>query len=236
MKTGVSRMRQYMLVAVLAVALAGCVVQQTEVVTPSFDQQLKPVTPSYTNGSIWQATSIPLTEDGKARRVGDVLTILITETASASKQAATATGRSSGMSAGIPAFMGLEGAGILLNNLGGKEANLSKLIDAQASSKFDGSGSTSRKETLTATITAKVIDVLPNGNLKIEGKRNIKVNNEDQVVTVRGTVRQRDITAENTVNSAFIADAQITYSGEGIISDRQKPGWLMNLVDKLWPF
>ena len=212
--------------------LAGCAVQQTEVVTPSFDQQLKAATPSYSNGSIWQASSVALTEDGKARRVGDIVTIIITETASASKQAATATGRSSELSAGIPAFMGLQGAGVLTNNLG----DLSKLIDASASSKFDGSGSTSRKESLTATITAKIIDVLPSGNLKIEGKRNVKVNSEDQIVTVRGTIRQRDISPDNTINSSYIADAQITYSGEGVISDRQKPGWLMNLVDKLWPF
>ncbi len=212
--------------------LAGCAVQQTEVVTPSFDQQLKAATPSYSNGSIWQASSVALTEDGKARRIGDIVTIIITETASASKQAATATGRSSELSAGIPAFMGLQGAGVLTNNLG----DLSKLIDASASSKFDGSGSTSRKESLTATITAKIIDVLPSGNLKIEGKRNVKVNSEDQIVTVRGTIRQRDISPDNTINSSYIADAQITYSGEGVISDRQKPGWLMNLVDKLWPF
>lgn len=204
--------------------------------SPSFDQQLQRPAPTYNNGSIWQASSVALAEDGKARRVGDIVTIIVTETASASKEAATATGRSSGLSAGIPAFMGLEGAGILLNNLGGKEANLSKLIDATASSKFDGSGSTSRKETLTATITAKVIDLLPNGNLQIEGRRNVRVNNEDQIVTVKGTIRQRDITAENTINSIYVADAQITYSGEGIISDRQKPGWLMNVIDRLWPF
>jgi len=226
-------MKPYAVLMAAALMLSGCVVQQTEVVTPSFDQQLKPTTPSYSSGSIWQAASIPLTEDGKARRVGDVVTIIVTETASASKQAATATGRTSEMSAGIPAFMGLQGVGLLANNLGG---DLSRLIDASASSTFDGSGSTSRKETLTATITAKVIDVLPNNNLRIEGRRNVKVNNEDQIVTVRGVIRQRDITAENTINSIYVADAQITYSGEGIISDRQKPGWLMNLVDKVWPF
>jgi len=226
-------MKPYTVLMAAALMLSGCVVQQTEVVTPSFDQQLKPTTPSYSSGSIWQAASIPLTEDGKARRVGDVVTIIVTETASASKQAATATGRTSEISAGIPAFMGLQGVGLLANNLGG---DLSKLIDASASSTFDGSGSTSRKETLTATITAKVIDVLPNNNLRIEGRRNVKVNNEDQIVTVRGVIRQRDITAENTINSIYVADAQITYSGEGIISDRQKPGWLMNLVDKVWPF
>jgi flagellar L-ring protein precursor FlgH len=212
--------------------MSGCVVQQTEVMSPTFDQQLKPPVQTYSNGSIWQASSVALTEDGKARRIGDIVTIIVVETASASKQAATATGRSSEISAGIPNMLGLEESKIITSNF----ADLSKLINASASSKFDGSGSTSRKETLSATISAKVIDVLSNGNLKVEGRRNVRVNNEDQIVTVKGTIRQRDITAENTINSIFVADAQISYSGEGIISDRQKPGWLMNVVDKLWPF
>ncbi|SJZ33185.1 flagellar L-ring protein precursor FlgH [Trichlorobacter thiogenes] len=224
-------MKRY-LVALSALLLSGCVVQQTEVVSPTFDQQLKPPVQSYGNGSIWQASSIALTEDGKARRIGDIVTIIVTETASASKQAATATGRSSQISAGIPNMLGLEESKIITSNF----ADLSKLLNASASSSFDGSGSTSRKETLTATISAKVIDVLPNGNLKVEGRRNVKVNYEDQIVTVKGTIRQRDITAENTINSIYVADAQISYSGEGIITDRQKPGWLMNVLDKLWPF
>lgn len=229
-------MKGYITLIIGLFLMGGCVAQQTEVVTPTFDQQLKQPVQNYSNGSIWQASSGSLAEDGKARRVGDIVTIIITETASASKEASTATGRSTSLSAGIPAFMGLEGAGILLNNLGGKEANLSKLIEASNSSKFDGSGSTSRTETLNATITAKVVDILPNGNLNIEGRRNVKVNNEDQIVTIKGTIRPRDITAENTINSVYVADAQISYSGEGIISDRQKPGWLMNVIDKLWPF
>lgn len=220
------------LVALSGLLLSGCVVQQTEVVSPSFDQQLKPPAQNYSNGSIWQVSTIALTEDGKARRIGDIVTIIVTETASASKQAATATGRSSKISAGIPNMLGLEESKIITSNF----ADLSKLLNASASSSFDGSGSTSRKETLTATISAKVIDVLPNGNLKIEGRRNVKVNYEDQIVTVKGTIRQRDVTAENTINSIYVADAQISYSGEGIISDRQKPGWLMNVLDKLWPF
>ena len=220
------------LVALSGLLLSGCVVQQTEVVSPSFDQQLKPPAQNYSNGSIWQASTIALTEDGKARRIGDIVTIIVTETASASKQAATATGRSSKISAGIPNMLGLEESKIITSNF----ADLSKLLNASASSSFYGSGSTSRKETLTATISAKVIDVLPNGNLKIEGRRNVKVNYEDQIVTVKGTIRQRDVTAENTINSIYVADAQISYSGEGIISDRQKPGWLMNVLDKLWPF
>jgi len=224
-------MNRFFIICV-SIMMSGCVVQQTEVMSPTFDQQLKPPVQTYSNGSIWQASSVALTEDGKARRIGDIVTIIVVETASASKQAATATGRSSEISAGIPNMLGLEESKIITSNF----AALSKLINASASSKFDGSGSTSRKETLSATISAKVIDVLSNGNLKVEGRRNVRVNNEDQIVTVKGTIRQRDITAENTINSIFVADAQISYSGEGIISDRQKPGWLMNVVDKLWPF
>ena len=211
---------------------AGCAIQQTEVATPSFDQQLQQPRADYSNGSIWQTSSITLTEDSKARRLGDIVTVVIVETASASKEAATATGRSSELNAGIPNFLGLEESKIISSNF----SDLKNLINASASSKFDGSGSTSRRETLTATISAKVVDVLPNGNLRIEGRRNVKVNNEDQIVMVRGTIRPRDITPENTINSIFVADAQISYSGEGIISDRQKPGWLMNVIDKLWPF
>ncbi len=70
----------------------------------------------------------------------------------------------------------------------------------------------------------------------IEGRRNIKVNNEDQEIMLEGTIRPRDIGPNNTVNSIYVADARISYSGRGIISDRQSPGWLMNIVDKLWPF
>lgn len=224
-------MKQHWLIYVAAL-LSGCVVQQTEVVSPSFDQQLKPPVQTYSNGSIWQGSTVALTEDGKARRIGDIVTIVVVETASASKQAATATGRSSQISAGIPNMLGLEESKIITGNF----ADLSKLLNASASSKFDGSGSTSRKESLTATISAKVVDVLANGNMRVEGHRNVKVNNEDQIVTVRGTIRPRDVTPDNTINSIYVADAQITYSGEGIISDRQKPGWLMNVLDKLWPF
>ena len=190
----------------------------------------KPVL-DYSNGSIWQAASAGVTDDFKARRRGDIITIVISETASASKEASTATGRETAITAGMPFFMGLEKAGILKNNM-----DLTQLIDASAKSKYSGSGSTSRQESLTATITAKVIDVLPNGNLLIEGRRNIKVNNEDQEIILEGVVRQRDVGTDNRVNSIYVADAKISYSGKGIISDRQSPGWLMNIVDKIWPF
>lgn len=211
----------------------GCAVEKTTVKTPGIDeQQLKPVA-DYSSGSIWQASSSGLTEDFKARRRGDIITIVITETSSASKAAKTDTSRSTGMTAGVPKFMGLETSATLMNLIGGSSSNL---IDASAESKYAGSGSTSRQENLNATITARVIDVFPNGNLQIEGRRNIKVNEEDQEIILEGTVRSRDVGQNNTINSIYIADAKISYSGRGIISDRQSPGWLMNIIDKVWPF
>jgi len=136
------------------------------------------------------------------------------------------------VSAGIPALLGLENSGFVKNNF----ADLAKLISASTNTSFEGAGSTSRQENLRATITARVVDVLPSGNLMIEGRRNIRVNEEDQIIVLEGTVRSRDIAQDNTVNSIYVADARISYSGRGIISDRQSPGWLMNIIDKVWPF
>nr|WP_026841149.1 MULTISPECIES: flagellar basal body L-ring protein FlgH [Citrifermentans] len=210
--------------------LAACAHQSAEVQTPTFDQQIPAPQVSYASGSLWQASSTGLAEDMKARRRGDIITVVISENASASKKASTGTSRGSSISAGIPKLLGLETTAIK------NWADLSDLLNASFSSKFDGSGSTSRQETLQATISAKVVDVIPNGNLLIEGRRNVKVNNEDQIIILTGTVRGRDVSADNTISSALIADAKIAYSGKGIISDRQKPGWLLNALDKIWPF
>lgn len=216
----------------LMLILLGCTVERTHVKTPGADEQLQKPTSDYSSGSIWQASSGSMTDDLKARRRGDIVTIVITETSSASKEAKTDTGRDSKISANIPTFMGLE-TKVLANLLG---ANPKSLIDASVGSAYAGSGSTSRQENLNATITARVIDVLPNGNLQIEGRRNVRVNEEDQEIILEGTVRPRDISQNNTINSIYVADAKISYTGRGIISDRQSPGWLMNFVDKVWPF
>lgn len=216
----------------LLVPLFGCAVEKTDIKTTGFEEQLPKPAADYSNGSIWQPLSAGVTDDLKARRRGDIITIVISETASASKEAKTGTSRDSSISAGIPRLMGLEDVGLIKNNFG----DLSKLISASTNSSFKGAGSTSRQENLKATITARVIDVQPNGNLLVEGRRNIKVNEEDQIIVLEGVVRPRDISPDNTVNSIYVADARISYSGRGIISDRQSPGWLMNILDRVWPF
>jgi len=210
--------------------LAACAHQSAELKTPTFDQQIAKPQMNYASGSLWQASSSGLAEDLKARRPGDIVTVVISEQASASKQASTGTKRGSSMSAGMPKLLGLEKTPIK------SWADLSQLLSVSFDSKYDGSGSTSRQETLQATLSAKVLEVLSNGNMMIEGRRNVKVNNEDQIIVLTGTVRSRDISAENTISSALVADARIAYSGKGAISDRQKPGWLLNALDWAWPF
>ncbi len=217
---------------IMALLAAGCAHDLRENRHPAMPQQIAKPRADYSSGSIWQSSSGGMVEDFKARSRGDTVTVVITETASASKEATTGTSRKTELAAGIPNLLGLETKMTGIN----KWMDLDKLLSANTSSKFDGSGSTTRKENLNATITAQVVDVLANGNLLIEGRRNVMVNNEDQIIVLEGVVRPKDISADNIVSSAHIADARITYSGKGIISDRQRPGWLMNIVDKVWPF
>jgi flagellar L-ring protein precursor FlgH len=210
--------------------MAGCAYYPGDTLHSQYPRQIERSTPDYSSGSIWQASTSGLVDDFKARAKGDTVTVVITEQASASKQATTSTDRTTEVDAGIPNLLGLEQTGIT------NYMDLSKLINASTSSKYDGSGSTTRKENLNATITATVVDVLANGNLLIEGRRNVKVNNEDQIIVLDGIVRPKDISPDNVIYSTQIADARISYSGKGIISDRQKPGWLMNFIDQIWPF
>ena len=161
-------MKQIYLLLML-LTLSGCAVERTDIKTAGFEEPQPKPAADYSNGSIWQSTSGGVTEDVKARNRGDIITIVISETASASKEAKTGTSRDSSVSAGMPNLLGLENTGIFKNNF----ADLSKILNASTNSKFQGTGSTSRQENLQATITARVIDVQPNGNLMIEGRRNI---------------------------------------------------------------
>jgi len=194
--------------------------------------EMKMVKEPVTTGSLWTDGQGDLFSDNKARNLGDILTVVIYEQASASKEATTETDRKSSASADITKFLGLEEkiADILSNS------DPTDLINASYKSDFEGSGTTTRKEDLVATLTTQVVGVLPNGNLGIAGKKKVTVNNEDQYILLTGIVRPMDITADNLIDSKYILDAEISYTGKGVISDRQKPGWLTRVLDHIWPF
>jgi flagellar L-ring protein precursor FlgH len=180
--------------------------------------------------------------DTKARQVGDIVTVKISESSKATNSADTKTGRESSLEAGIDTLFGTEDwyRDKVLKNI---PSNLPKpdpfgnpSVKGSISSDFDGSGSTSRSGDLSAFITCRVTEVLPNGNLYIVGSREVLVNHETQMIILSGVIRPRDINDDNVILSTFVSDAKIAYSGSGIIDDRQRPGWLANLLNSVWPF
>jgi flagellar L-ring protein FlgH len=193
-----------------------------------------PIVAERTAGSLYSSANSSMFSDHKARNVGDILTVLISEAASASKEAKTSTGRTSNMSASIPNLFGLENTDAVVNS--DPKVDLSNLVKADFSNSFEGNGSTSRKGVLTASLTTQVIGMYPNGNLKIRGGKEVTVNSEVQIIYLTGIVRPVDITAANTIPSTKILNARISYTGNGSISDTQQPGWLMRTLDNVWPF
>ena len=211
----------------------GCTASPPKVVStltvPSFP-------PPKTLGSLWQEENgrAYLYEDMRAMRVGDILTIKIVENHRGSKSADTSAERDStiqnSLSGSAIGYIGIPGI-----RLGG-EARRGLGIDASASNKFGGKGATNREGTLTGTISVVVTEVLPNGDLRVEGRREVTVNSEKQLMTIAGIVRRVDVNTKNTVLSTAIADAKIVYSGLGVLDDVQRPGWLVRVLDWVSPF
>jgi flagellar L-ring protein precursor FlgH len=168
--------------------------------------------------------------DRKAHLVNDVVTIQVVEAASASGEANTGISRDSSITGRLEGFFGAEKA---LKSAG---VTPEAALKAGLANNFDGAGSTSRKNSLRATITAVVREVFPNGNLYIEGQKEVIINNERQYIVISGVVRPEDIGPGNSVTSDLIADARIEYAGNGVVADKQRPGWLGRVVDLVWPF
>ncbi|MBT8368875.1 MAG: flagellar basal body L-ring protein FlgH, partial [Deltaproteobacteria bacterium] len=180
--------------------------------------------------------------DTKARRVSDIVTVKISESSKATNSADTKTGRESGLEAGIDTLFGTEDwyreevLPQIPSWLPRPDPFGNPSVKGSLSSDFKGSGSTSRSGDLSAFITCRVTEVFPNGNLYIVGSREILVNHETQMIILSGIIRPRDINDDNVILSTFISNAKIAYSGSGIVNDRQRPGWLANVLNSVWPF
>jgi len=224
---------------VMAAVLCGC--SSTTYGTHPRDIQPKAtmlptpiVKPEYTPGSLWPGENSRnmLFTDNKARYVNDIVTIIIDESSSGQNQASTNTSKNSATNAGISAMLGLNTSLVNSNaNLGGTLA-----VGGESASTLKGAGDTSRGGTLQARLTARVVRVLNNGNLLIEGRRQLTLNAEDQFIVITGVIRPEDIAADNWVLSSNIADARILYTGSGVLADKQHPGWMTRALDWGWPF
>ena len=183
-------------------------------------------------GSLWSArTSVSPYSDVKARMVGDIVTISIVESAQASKHAKTDTERESDMAGAWTGVFETLAKNFTINGAAVPNTNAIKF-----SNNFEGEGETTRTSSMIAYVTARVIYVLPNGQLVIRGSREVRLNNETQFITLQGVIRTEDISSNNVILSTYIADARIELTGCGSVSDKQRPGWLASILDLVWPF
>jgi flagellar L-ring protein precursor FlgH len=177
--------------------------------------------PARTEGSLWtDSTSRPfLFVDLRASHVGDIVTVKIIENAKATKETGTKAARDSTLKVDV---VGPTRLGKFSGETG-------------FSNKHDGTGATSRSGAFTADVPAVITAVLPNGNMVLEGVREVLLNNEKETITLKGIVRPEDIDMTNTVASNKIADAKIEYTGKGVLDETNRPGWLARALNWIWP-
>lgn len=185
----------------------------------------------FTANSLWRSNDQSFFRDGRARHVGDILTINVTIDDEAQFDNATDRSRSSGRGLGF-------GTGLLgsLFALIPGVSDTTAVLNANATTNSNGDGSIDRSEQLTTNIAAVIVQRLPNGNLVIEGKQEVRVNFEVRELIVAGIIRPDDILPDNTIDSSKIAQARISYGGRGQITDVQQPGYGQQAVDIVAPF
>lgn len=208
--------------------LSGC--QTKSIRDPAFAAvrpSLPPVEPE-SNGSIYKpGFDVRLFEDLKARRVGDILTVVLVEATDASKSAVTGTSKTTENTITNPTILGASPEFNLPKFLPlNKTQNLSLESSLSSDHSFDGSGTASQKNALTGNIPVSVVEVLPNGNLIVRGEKRVTLNNGVEYVQLSGIVRPVDILADNSVLSNQVADATINYIGDGAIAESNSSGWL----------
>ncbi|WP_018873723.1 flagellar basal body L-ring protein FlgH [Thioalkalivibrio sp. ALJ16] len=221
------------LAAAAALLLSACAA--TQPTQPGDNPDYHPVMPaqpvpqSQNNGGIYQAAhSQGLFEDYKARNVGDILTVILAESTQAQKSASTSTSKDSDLELGnLTAF--------------GRDATFNgrPMFGASNSSSrsFGGSGDSSQSNQLDGEITVTVAEVLPNGNLVIQGEKWLGINQGEEYVRFRGIVRPVDVTTNNTVLSTQVANARVYYGGSGVLADSNTPGWITRFFNSpIWPF
>ena len=180
-------------------------------------------------GSLWTADSRSrFFEDTKASMVGDTVIVDIVENSSSQMDVNTETSRETAVNAGISNLFGVT------RGFGATSAG--KLVGADYTNDFKGAAKNDRSGSITASIAARITEVLPNGNLCLFGTRAMKVNGEVQYISVSGILRPRDISSDNRVQSTYLADSNIEYGGKGVLADKQNPGWGTRLMDNIWPF
>ena len=212
----------------------------TKIKSDGFD----PVRPSYLSpppqehGSVFQpGYEVSLFEDMRARRVGDILTVILSESTNATKNAATSTSKDSAVDMANPTIFGRSLSFDIPRPFKNKKKNATLENSVSSATSFDGEGDSSQSNSLSGNVTVTVSEVLPNGNLIIKGQKRLTINQGDEYVQFSGIIRPSDINPDNTISSMKVADARIAYIGDGMIASVNRQGWMGRFFNsKWWPF
>jgi flagellar L-ring protein precursor FlgH len=187
-----------------------------------------PIMASYSPNSLWRNGSRAFFKDQRAHQVGDIMTVKVRVTDKAEIDNATATRRSTTEDSGVDSLVGMDKLfGVPIPG---------RIFSGDSSTSNRGEGTVNRSEDLSTNVAAVVTQVLPNGNLVVEGRQEMRVNNEVRELIVAGIVRPEDIESDNTIQSSKIAQARIAYGGRGQITDVQQPRYGQQVLDILLPF
>ena len=222
-------MKAIILISLSALFLIGCDT------VPKRDMDFSPVQPAdlrpppANNGAIYQSGyDMRLFEDHAARRVGDVLTVTLNERTNAKKKADLGTSKNTNVSVTAPNILGVNPAMVLGQSLETEIAH---------STTFEGQGDAQQSNQLTGDISVTVVEVLPNGNLRVRGEKRVALNDGSEYVRLSGIVRPIDIDVANVISSSKVADATIMYTGDGAVADSNKMGWIARFFNSpIFPF
>ena len=189
----------------------------------------RPAPITHPNNSLWQPGAQSFFHDPRAMRIGDVITVNVSVADTAKLQNSTSRSRTNTENAGMDNLFGLEKA--LPSSI-----TPGSLVKLGSDNSNVGTGSIQRAESINMTLAALVAQVLPNGNLVIDGHQQVRVNNEMRDMRLSGIVRREDITQDNTVNLSQIAEARVAYGGQGTMSDVQQPRYGSQLLDIILPW
>lgn len=242
-RTQISTLMTACLGFILLTVISGCG-GQAQHATP-----MPPLTPpqQYTEpeqrydnpGSLYSAAeSTDLYADNRARRVGDIILVKVVESSKSKSKADTTADKDSSSSISVGAAFGAKSTGLIPMSGGllSGSVGAKPMLSTNTLSSLSATGETKRENYVTATIGARVLQVLPGGMLQLQGAREVRVNDETQYMVVSGLVRAQDVGPDNSVESTQLADSKIEYYGKGVLADKQRPGWLTRLLDNVWPF
>ena len=230
-------MKQISLMTLMVVALSACAGAPEKAQRDPNFAPARPVPVSYSNTnpcSLFQPGFGNFYTDRKAYRVGDILTINLTESTNASKSASTSTAKTNEINFENPTILGQAAALQRPGFLGGGTGDLSLIANSDQA--FDGSGSSAQSNSLQGSVTVSVMEVLANGYLVVRGEKIISLNQGDEFIRVSGVIRPEDVSPDNIVQSTKVANAQVIYGGTGALADANSDGWMSKFFKKIWPF